>query len=191
MEAGTVGTRVGSPSAPAGWYPNPEGPGERYWSGNEWGQVRAEAIGSPNTRRSVVADQPQVWWVAFIAGAAMIVGGFGPWATALGFVSVNGTQGDGWLVITAGIVALLALWSEGRTRQGGGPLGLAGLAGFGGALVAIYTVARLESAQGEFFGERVDIVDPAWGLYLAVAASSTLAIAVLRLRTTRNSRATN
>ena len=28
----------------------------------------------------------------------MIIGGFGPWATALGFVSVSGTHGDGWIV---------------------------------------------------------------------------------------------
>jgi hypothetical protein len=187
MEAGAASAGNAPASAAAGWYANPDGPGARYWSGSEWGQVRAEAVVSPSTSGSVVADQPQVWWVALIAAAAMVIGGFGPWATALGFVSVNGTQGVGWLVITAGVVALLALWSEGRSRQGGHPLVLAAVAGIGGALVAIYTFARLESAQGELLGERIDLVDPAWGLYLAVIASGTLAVAAFRLRRNRDS----
>jgi hypothetical protein len=191
MEAGTAPMGSASPSAPAGWYANPEGPGERYWSGQEWGQVRPEAIGqsevsaSPQTS-SLVADQPQAWWIAVIASAAMIIGGFGPWATALGFVSVNGTQGDGWLVIVAGAAGLLTLWAEARSRQGG-LLVAAGLAGAGGAAVAIYHLARIESAQGEIFGENVDLVDPAWGLYVSMLAGAALVIVAFVLSRDRAS----
>jgi hypothetical protein len=193
MEAGTASAGSTAPSAPAGWYANPEGPGERYWSGHEWGPVRPESIGrseesATSPAPSVVADQAQSWWVAAIASVAMIIGGFGPWATALGFVSVNGTQGDGWLVIAAGVAGLLLLWAEARSRQGGGLLLAAGLAGAGGAAVAIYYLAQIESAQGELFGEDVDLIDPAWGLYASILGGATLVVAAFVLHRARSSK---
>jgi hypothetical protein len=60
----------------------------------------------------------------------MVVGAFGPWATVLGLVSVNGTDGsnDGWLVVVAaGIGGGLYYAMRRRNDAGVWPL-LAGLA---------------------------------------------------------------
>jgi len=32
---------------PAGWYPDPEGNGERWWNGVSWGQLRPPPAGAP------------------------------------------------------------------------------------------------------------------------------------------------
>ncbi|MDQ3055430.1 MAG: DUF2510 domain-containing protein [Actinomycetota bacterium] len=32
---------------PAGWYPDPEGNGERWWNGASWGQLRPPPAGAP------------------------------------------------------------------------------------------------------------------------------------------------
>ena len=34
-------------STPAGWYPDPEGNGERWWNGMSWGQLRQPPTGAP------------------------------------------------------------------------------------------------------------------------------------------------
>src|SRR5215208_6190574 len=132
MEAG-IATRVegASTSAPAGWYTNPEGPGVRYWSGTHWGEIRPETALSRGSAQAL-EGQSQGWWAAVVAAAAMIIGGFGPWATALGFVSVNGTHGDGWLVIAAGGAAHAGLWRYAKKR-GDGALKFSAAAGGVGA----------------------------------------------------------
>ncbi|MDQ3475666.1 MAG: DUF2510 domain-containing protein [Actinomycetota bacterium] len=35
---------------PAGWYPDPEGNGERWWNGVSWGQLREPPTGEPQQR---------------------------------------------------------------------------------------------------------------------------------------------
>jgi hypothetical protein len=174
MEAGSAPAA----SIPAGWYTNPEGPGERYWTGGEWGEVRPESVAASRAA-SGAADRSQVWWGAVIAAAAMIIGGFGPWATALGLVSVNGTHGDGWFVIIAGCAGLAGLWLATQPGRGAGPLMGAALAGAVGAAVAIYDYVRLESLETKFFGEQVDVVDPAWGIYLAILGGIALAVTAI------------
>jgi hypothetical protein len=120
--------------------------------------------------------------MAMLGAAAMVIGGFGPWATALGFVSVNGTQGDGWILIAAGVAALAALWREGQSRSGGAALVLAGVAGAIGAAVAITDFTAIQNAsQGELFGESFDAVDAAWGIYAAMIGSVVLAAAMVGL----------
>lgn len=34
-------------STPAGWYPDPEGNGERWWNGMSWGELRQAPTGQP------------------------------------------------------------------------------------------------------------------------------------------------
>lgn len=34
-------------ATPAGWYPDPEGNGERWWNGMSWGQLRQPPTGQP------------------------------------------------------------------------------------------------------------------------------------------------
>jgi hypothetical protein len=130
-------------------------------------------------------DSPQykpsvLFWSAALAAAAMVVGGFGPWATALGF-SATGTERDGWIVILVGLLVAALMVSVHR-RSFVGKATAASLL-FAGSVVAVITVYDINQtvnvADGGFLH---DVVIPGWGLYMALAAGislSVLALAVL------------
>jgi len=133
-------TQGEAPAALPGWYPDPEGSGsQRYWDGTRWSppppagppadqQTVAsggESLGpAPSSRppRSDalerLAQQPSTFWFSILAAVLMVIGGFGTWATALGIVSIPGTRGeDGWFVIGAAVVGLMAVWSRCCTNR--------------------------------------------------------------------------
>jgi hypothetical protein len=104
----------------------------------------------------------------------MIIGAFGPWATALGVVDVSGTHGgDGWIVVAAGGFAALALFVA--QRIGGGISAMIG-AVIGGA-VGLIDLSDIESRTGP--------VQSAWGIYAVVAGSVVLFAAGLALLVNR------
>jgi hypothetical protein len=104
----------------------------------------------------------------------MVVGGFGPWATALNVISVSGTRGgDGWIVIGAAAVAGGVLFASPR---GAGPV-LAILAGIGGIFVGVVDLNDISS--------RSAAVEPAWGIYAVLVGSATLVIAGIVLLATQ------
>jgi hypothetical protein len=116
------------------------------------------------------------------------VGGFGPWATVLGF-SVAGTNGDGWFLIGGGVLAGgLLLWRGPAQRW---PLVVAMLVAAIGALVAILDISNVSGiAEGSFLE---DAVSPGWGLYVSLLASLSLGAAagttlVLRQRAPQRER---
>jgi hypothetical protein len=116
----------------------------------------------------------------------VIVGGFGPWATALGAIDVSGTRGDGWIVIVTGALALLILFTTARTgRPAGG--WIAAVLGLIGAIVGVADLSNInDRAQSDtLFGDRV--IDPAWGIYLVIIGSVGLCIAGIALGATRRS----
>jgi hypothetical protein len=127
---------------------------------------------------------PRAFWVAAAAAILMVIGGAGPWATALDIVTVNGTSGDGWIVIFAALIAgvMLFVWS-GR-RRAVWPLVVAAVLGALSALVAIVDLASIEDLVEEEFGG-TEVVDAAWGIYVALIASLALAIAALITAATR------
>ncbi|MGI8626167.1 MAG: DUF2510 domain-containing protein [Geodermatophilaceae bacterium] len=48
-------------STPAGWYPDPEGNGERWWNGMSWGQLRQPPAAAPQQPHPPQAyGQPQL-----------------------------------------------------------------------------------------------------------------------------------
>lgn len=50
----------GSPQAPAGWYPDPELPGQRrYWDGTQWTDHTAPGPGSGSASRTPPSGPPQ------------------------------------------------------------------------------------------------------------------------------------
>jgi hypothetical protein len=53
-------TAVDGPQ-PAGWYPNPDGPGNRFWSGSAWTDSvqDAEGSGPPPDRQTEQPTQSQ------------------------------------------------------------------------------------------------------------------------------------
>src|SRR5262249_2198269 len=106
----------------------------------------------------------------------MVVGGFGPWATVLGF-SVSGTHGDGWLVIVGGAAAAALLaWK-------GGALRWPALVGAVVALVALIVAGSDPSDISSVASQTDDFlsgaVSPGWGLYVSVLASASLLLASL------------
>jgi hypothetical protein len=121
-----------------------------------------------------------LFWLALGAAAAMVVGGFGPWATVLGF-SAAGTEGDGWIVIVIGVVVAAGLAALNRSRViGSGAAISLLLAGGLVAGIAVYDITNIERvAEGTFLE---DAISPGWGLYMVLAAGIVLlgtAVAVL------------
>lgn len=136
---------------------------------------------SPSSPLSELRNRPALFWIIALAGVLMIVGGFGPWATALNFISVNGTRGDGWYVIVGGVVVLLLLWLH-VSRRARWPLVLIVFAGGIAAAIAGSDLHDLNSnATSDFFGQQVKVVDPAWGVYMAIIASTAAAVFALAL----------
>jgi hypothetical protein len=128
---------------------------------------------------------PAIFWWGMLSAAAMIVGGFGPWATLLG-VSVSGTDGDGWIIIVLAAFALLCVLGEHQHRV----LALLSLiAGVTGVAITLYDRSNLTSAVDEAgaFGALAQV---GWGLNLALAASASLAIHAV-VAATRASRRAN
>jgi hypothetical protein len=123
-----------------------------------------------------LAGRPPLFWLAGVAAILMIVGGFAPWATALNIISVSGTQGDGWIVIGAGVFACVMLWLN-AARGSRGPLVWLLISGVLGAVVGIVDFNDVNSkGTADFFGQRLEVVKPGWGIYMVMAASIALVI---------------
>lgn len=119
--------------------------------------------------------KPLVLWIAASA-AAMVVGALGPWAEVADLVSVNGTEGDGWLILGAGLLAAalaLPVLLKGTARRS---LIIAAVVGALGAIIAAVDLADISSfaGGGSVFG---GVVDTGWGLYLALAGSISVSVA--------------
>jgi hypothetical protein len=148
---------------PAGWYPDAHGQ-NRYWDGQQWTEHLAPP--APIARPTLLTrDRSPAFWWALVAALVMVIGGFGPWATAFNVIDVSGTRGDGWIVIGAAAIAAGLLWVSPR---GAGPI-LAVLAGVGGLIVGVIDFNDIAS--------RSALVHPAWGIYAVIAGSGALGIA--------------
>lgn len=123
-------------------------------------------------------QEPVLWWAA-ASLAGMLLGGFGPWASALG-VSVSGTSGDGWLVIAPAAVAAVALFRH-MSARGLGSAALVLLGGATGSVVAVYDRVHASSVIGQAGGLTSALVQIGWGLNLAAASSISLVVAALVL----------
>ncbi len=130
--------------------------------------------------KDILSAHPRrVWW-ALASAALMVVGGFAPWATALDTINVAGTEGDGWFVILGGAIAGALLWRHARVGARGLALGAA-VIGVLCTLITLYDLSDVNKvADAAGLGS---VIDPAWGLYLAIVASASLtasAVAALR-----------
>jgi len=168
----------GPPSTPPGWYEQP-GTGLRYWDGSGWSDTPppppppgADVISGASMAPS---RQPGVYWFALLSAVLLIVGSFGPWATALNIVSISGTHGDGWIVIAIAAFAITMLWRHARTGTRGAIVWVT-LAGVGSAIIGLVDRSDIANkGSGDLLGQHVTLVRPAWGIYMVIVASIALA----------------
>lgn len=114
-------------------------------------------------------------WVAIVAGAAIIIASFLPWASVtaplIGTMSVSGTDGgDGW--ITAAIGAALEVYGAMTVRRRPHPAitALAALASLGAAVMAAWKIVELRQKVTELRAEMAaDAADDQLGIGRAMA----------------------
>ena len=135
--------------------------------------------------------EPVFWWAAASA-VLMIVGAFGPWAkikplSALPLpgppppglpqitITISGTDaGDGWTIVVLALVGGAALVAA-RVLHVGWAAIVAGVAGAASFVITIYDNSDLASTVNR--KPLKDFIDPSWGVFLAIAASASLAVA--------------
>jgi hypothetical protein len=123
-----------------------------------------------------------LFWAAVAAAAAMVVGGFGPWTTTLHF-STNGTESDGWVMISTGaFVGAQLAWTHARSFSGKGTAAGLLLAGGIVAVTAVYDLSDISAvANGSEPAFLQDVLSPGWGIYLSLAAGVALSILALAI----------
>lgn len=127
--------------------------------------------------------RPKTFWLAIAGLVPMVVGAFGPWATLLGVLTVDGTDGNaGWTVVGSAVVAAIALAVYAR-RQRRWICVVPVLAGALGTYVTASNLHDISSSGG--------VETAGWGIYLAFAGSIFLVLAslVLALQTSSGHRA--
>jgi hypothetical protein len=119
-------------------------------------------------------DQRLATWV-LASGALMVIGAFGPWLKIFG-LSVSGTDGsnDGWFVVVAGLLGSLLFYLA-RERMAGALWPV--VAGLVGVFTTLHDRQHFRHAidQGGIFGQ--ELIKIGWGLYLALFASASMAVA--------------
>jgi hypothetical protein len=120
--------------------------------------------------------QPGGFWVALLASLSAIIGGIGPWATVWNFMSISGTSMHGWREVGVGGVGLVMLGLH-QLRGARLPLIIAAVAGVLGAALAIATFSKIMSGGAmTVLGVEYRYMDAAWGLYLVLVGTITLAV---------------
>jgi len=125
-----------------------------------------------------IGSRPTIFWWTAVSAVLMVVGGFGPWATALG-VSISGTDGgDGWFLIIPGLLILGLLFVQTARPRARWPMILAMLLAAIGALVAIVDLNDINNlgAQDALFD---DVIDTGWALYLSLIASLSVILSAI------------
>ncbi len=113
----------------------------------------------------------QIW--VWVSAGFMLVGGFGPWATVFG-VSVDGTNGDGWIVIGAGLFGGALCYFVRSNRWAGIWAIVGGVVGLG---TTGYDRGHIQDAinKGGAFAQA--LMHVGWGLNLGLLASLSMLIA--------------
>ena len=118
-------------------------------------------------------SRPAIFWMTAVSAVLMIVGGFGPWATAFGETAGGTDVNDGWFLIVPALLALGLLFVQVARPRSRWPMILVALLGALGALVAGVNLSDINSLAGEnVFLD--DAIDAGWALYLSQIASFAL-----------------
>jgi hypothetical protein len=132
-------------------------------------------------RLAASANQPPSFWIASLASLAIIVGGVGPWATYLHYVSISGTSMDGWREVAVGAIALglLGVYQVSGWRL---PVLVVAILAVLGVIGAIEDLSSITSGGAlTVFGITYRYLTAAWGIYLVLAGTIILALSAFAL----------
>jgi hypothetical protein len=128
-----------------------------------------------------LAHQPGSFWAASLASLGVIIGGVGPWATYLNYVSISGTSMHGWREVAVGAIALVMLGLY-HFRGWRTPLIVAGILGALGLIGAIEELHNITNGGAvTVFGVTYRYMTADWGLYLVLVGTLVLLLASLVL----------
>jgi hypothetical protein len=105
--------------------------------------------------------------MAFAGAVLLVLGSFMKWATA-GFISLSGTDGDGWFTVILGGIAVWGCWKQ---NYGGAAIA----SGLGLALI-LWKFADLSSLSDDSF----ITVSPGAGLYVCAIGGGLCLVASVR-----------
>jgi hypothetical protein len=125
-----------------------------------------------------IGSRPAIFWITAVSAVLMIVGGFGPWATAFD-VTASGTDvDDGWFLIIPALLALGLLFVQVARPRSRWPMVLVAVLGALGALVAAVNLSDINSIAGaDSFLD--DAIDTGWALYLSLIASLSVIVSAI------------
>lgn len=125
-------------------------------------------VGKLNLNQTHVTanGKPKIFWAVLAVAVLMIIGGFGPWATAFGALSVAGTNGDGWFLIVGGLAAGALLLSHASKPCGWKSIVMT-IIGLICVIVTVVDLTNISSVAGTSDG----LVSPAWGIYVCLLSS--------------------
>jgi hypothetical protein len=150
---------------------------------SEQEHVNREVAPSARDARSggPALNPPATFWVASIASLGVIVGGVGPWATYLNYVSISGTSMQGWREVAVGVIALVLLGIY-QVRGWRVPVLLAAILGLLGVIGAIEALHGITSGGAiTVFGITYRYLTAAWGIYLVLVGTIILTLSTSAL----------
>jgi hypothetical protein len=116
-----------------------------------------------------------------LASLAIIVGGVGPWATYLHYVSISGTSMEGWREVAVGAIALGLLGIH-QLRGWRLPVLVVAILAVLGVIGAIEDLNSITSGGAlTVFGLTYRYLNAAWGIYLVLAGTIILALSAFAL----------
>src|SRR3954465_15391717 len=129
---------------------------------------------TPNPQSPAVVQRfgrSNEFWIAVGGAALALIGTLGPWVHAF-IVNVSGVSTDyGKGALVAAILAGAMLWRGDRTPAKTGLVTLVALLAAGGFGLGVWLYVRIEQAQADFFGTKIQVATAGWGLWACLIGS--------------------
>jgi hypothetical protein len=110
--------------------------------------------------------------IALAAGAlALLIGGVGPWATALGVVSIGpSSSGEVSAIVFGGAAFVVLAAALGHKLRV-----VSIIVGTAAVIEAVYAMVRVQQIKNEA-GEFGSLISPGWGLFVTALAGAFLVV---------------